>query len=132
MNKNALILVVDDDPVMLRATGRLLKSAGYEVIKAGTGSDALRLAKEQEPDLVLLDVVLLDMDGLEVCRRIKADPQLADIYVILGNCSGTLAKASRKHVANAITAFARVSKVLCVCPCPPHCGGGPLGVVSLW
>ncbi len=83
MGERARLLVVDDDPHLLRATTRLLEKAGHEVSAAGTGAEGLRLAREQKPDLILLDVMLPDMDGLEVCRRIKASPELAHIYVIV-------------------------------------------------
>jgi PAS domain S-box-containing protein len=83
MTDCARILVVDDDPQMLGVTSGLLQRAGYAVIEATTGSDGLRLAKEQGPDLILLDVVLPDLDGLEVCRRIKAEPALAKSFVVL-------------------------------------------------
>lgn len=83
MTKCARILVVDDDPQMLSVTSRVLQRAGYTVIEATTGNDGLRLAKERKPDLILLDVVLPDLDGLEVCRRVKADPALANSSVVL-------------------------------------------------
>jgi PAS domain S-box-containing protein len=83
MDDKARILIVDDEPLLARATARLLRASGYTVYTAETGAEGLRVAREQPPDLVLMDVVLPDMDGLEVCRRIKADPALVDAYVIL-------------------------------------------------
>ncbi len=83
MNDKTLILVVDDDQHLLSATSRLLQAAGYEVIEATTGREGLRLAKEQGPDLILLDVALPDMDGIEVCRWIRAEAVLTDSYVVL-------------------------------------------------
>jgi PAS domain S-box-containing protein len=83
MTECARILVVDDDPQILSVTSRVLQRASYSVIEATTGSDGLRLAKEQKPDLILLDAVLPDLDGLEVCRRVKADPALANSLVVL-------------------------------------------------
>jgi PAS domain S-box-containing protein len=80
---SARILVTDDDPLMLSAATRLLTSAGYEVIPAINGEQTLQLVQEHRPDLMLLDVVLPDIDGTEVCRRIKADARTADIFVIL-------------------------------------------------
>jgi PAS domain S-box-containing protein len=77
------ILVVDDDAALRRGTSRLLASAGYDVGEAATGADGLRLTKEQRPDLTLLDVVLPDLNGVEVCRRIKSDPALAGCCVVL-------------------------------------------------
>jgi signal transduction histidine kinase len=67
----SLILNVDDADAARYAKSRLLRHAGYEVIDAATGAEALRLVEERSPDLVLLDVKLPDIDGLEVCRRIK-------------------------------------------------------------
>ena len=75
------ILVVEDVPLLRRMTALALTSAGHQVIEAGTGEEALHLAAEHHPDLILLDIGLPDMDGLEVCRRIKADPATADILV---------------------------------------------------
>jgi PAS domain S-box-containing protein len=77
------ILVVDDDPSLLRLTSQLLAWEGYKVSKAGTGMEGLRLATETRPDLVLLDVLLPDVSGIEVCRRIKGDPDLAGTLVAL-------------------------------------------------
>ncbi len=79
----ARILVVDDEPLLLRSTSRLLNEAGYRVVEAATGNEGLQLAREIRPDLILLDVMLPDMDGLEVCRRIKADAALPDTFVAL-------------------------------------------------
>jgi two-component system, cell cycle sensor histidine kinase and response regulator CckA len=83
MDKAVKILVVDDEPYALRAVSRLLQKAGYRVSQAANGADALRRAREDAPDLILLDVVLPDIDGVEVCRRIKADPALAGSFVVL-------------------------------------------------
>ena len=80
---DARILVIDDEPLMLHATSWLLTKAGYQVIEAATGEEGLRLVRETRPDLVLLDVVLPDLDGLQVCRRIKADQELAHTFVVL-------------------------------------------------
>jgi signal transduction histidine kinase len=66
------ILNVDDADAARYAKSRLLTRAGYLVVDAATGADALRLTEEHSPDLVLLDVKLPDIDGMEVCRRIKA------------------------------------------------------------
>jgi PAS domain S-box-containing protein len=72
-----VILNVDDNPTALRARTLVLRDAGFDVIEAATGGQALRQVEAQRPDLVLLDVRLPDIDGLEVCRRIKrAHPEL--------------------------------------------------------
>jgi PAS domain S-box-containing protein len=83
MDHPACILLVDDDTNLRFASSRLLRDAGYKVLDASTGGDGLQLACEQKPDLILLDVVLPDMDGLEVLRRIKADADLAHSHVVM-------------------------------------------------
>ncbi len=77
------LLIVDDDPRTLRSQATLLEGVGYQVVQAGTGQEALHMARDIQPDLVLLDVILPDVDGVEVCRRIKADPALAQTFVVL-------------------------------------------------
>ncbi len=76
------ILVVDDTPDNLRLLSAILTQQGYEVGKAPNGQMALRAAKTALPDLILLDINMPDMDGYEVCERLKADDQTKDIPVI--------------------------------------------------
>lgn len=83
METTVSILVVDDDPDIRSAVVRLLRNAGYPVAEAENGETALRLVRETRPDLVLLDVMLPDTDGYEICRTIKADKELKNTYVIL-------------------------------------------------
>ncbi len=75
------ILVVDDTPLNLALMRDLLET-DYTVKLAPSGERALKIAKNQAPDLVLLDIMMPDLDGYEVCRRLKADPSTADIPVI--------------------------------------------------
>jgi len=77
------ILVVDDTPAALRATVRILQSAGFDVAQAVDGTEALRQIRALRPRLVLLDVVLPDISGLEVLRQIRADAELSEIGVVL-------------------------------------------------
>jgi two-component system cell cycle sensor histidine kinase/response regulator CckA len=79
----AKILIVDDQIHALKGVSRIMTSAGYDTFEANNGEDCLKLAVEHKPDLILLDVVLPDIDGKEVCRRIKSNPETADIYVVL-------------------------------------------------
>ena len=80
----AKILVVDDDPDIVRTTSKVLQSAGYEVLKANNGAQALKLMREDRPDLVLLDVMMsYILDGLDVTREMAQDPLLAGIPVIM-------------------------------------------------
>jgi len=83
MIETTSILVIDDEPITLFATARLLRSAGYTIFEADSGESCLSLAREKKPDLILLDVQLPDMLGYEVCRRIKGDDELRQSYVVL-------------------------------------------------
>jgi len=77
------ILVVDDDSDTLTLIGLTLQRRGFEVIKAQSGQQALNLLAHDRPDLVILDVMMPQMDGYEVCREIKADPRTAELPVIM-------------------------------------------------
>jgi CheY-like chemotaxis protein len=80
----AKILVVDDDPDIVRTTSKVLHSGGYEVLTAANGAKALQLMRQNRPDLVLLDVMMsYVLDGLDVTREMAEDPALADIPVIM-------------------------------------------------
>src|SRR5215471_9736334 len=76
------VLVVDDEISNRYAMSRVLTQAGYRVMEAGTGTDALSSLRRERPDLVVLDVKLPDISGYEVCRRIKSDPETASILVL--------------------------------------------------
>ncbi len=79
----AKILVVDDEPDALELVSFNLKSAGYEVVTADNGSEALKKARQHVPDLILLDVMLPEVDGLEVCKLLRRDPATAPIPIIM-------------------------------------------------
>jgi PAS domain S-box-containing protein len=83
MNTPATILLVDDVPANLETLRELLETDQYRLIEAADGPTALRLARETAPDLVILDVMMPGMDGYEVCRRLRADSQLAEVPVIM-------------------------------------------------
>lgn len=89
MNAKHSIVLIDDNSVNLIATARILKTQGYELHQAETGLAGVELAREFKPDLILSDVDLPDIDGIEVCRRIKADPDMAGTYVVLVSHSST-------------------------------------------
>lgn len=82
-DRPATILVVDDHADTLDVTARILEQEGYRVAQAAGGTQALRLARELRPHLVLLDVVLPDISGLDVLRQIRGDLSLAGIAVVL-------------------------------------------------
>lgn len=79
---------MDDEADVLRLTWIMLDSEGYEVDTASSGEDALRMVSERRPDLVLLDVVMPGMSGLEVCRELKRDEGTRGIPVIMFTALG--------------------------------------------
>ncbi len=90
------ILVVDDEDVSRDVTARVLRNAGLEVLEARDGAEGLRLARSHVPDLVLVDVVLPDIDGLEVARQLKADPALVGVFVVHLSSSRTSSEDQTK------------------------------------
>ena len=82
------ILVVDDDPPSVKMIGFLLREEGYTVLTTNSGPEALRMLNEEMPDLVILDVMMPGMDGLEVCRRIR---RITDLPIIFLSAKGEMA-----------------------------------------
>jgi two-component system cell cycle response regulator len=80
---SARVLIVDDVPANLRLLEAKLSAEYYDVISAARGEEAMRAARRDKPDIVLLDVMMPGVDGFEVCRRLKDDPETRDIPVIL-------------------------------------------------
>ena len=80
---SARILVVDDTPRNRKLLADLLTASGYEVVLAASGPEALQRVADERPDLVLLDVVMPQMSGYEVCRAIRARPQSAVLPVVM-------------------------------------------------
>ncbi|NUN64498.1 SpoIIE family protein phosphatase [Pseudanabaena biceps] len=77
------LLIIDDDPTIRMTLQRFLKSQGYDVVVAKDGDEGLAIAREIHPSLIICDWMMPIIDGLEVCRQIKSDSQLANIYLIL-------------------------------------------------
>src|SRR3954463_7528712 len=77
------ILIVDDEPDALELIGFNLKNGGYEVITAENGSEALKKARAFMPNLILLDLMIPEVDGLEVCKILRRDPATAGIPIIM-------------------------------------------------
>jgi adenylate cyclase len=88
MTDEPLVLAVDDLPANVRLLDAVLSPRGYRVLGAGSGPEALALAAERRPDLVLLDIVMPEMDGYEVCRRLRQDPATAFLPVVMITASG--------------------------------------------
>lgn len=83
------ILFVEDEPSLQKTLGEHLKDEGFEVISALDGQEGLRLAKEQIPDLILLDLILPKMSGFEVLQALKQTPETQNIQVlVLTNLEG--------------------------------------------
>lgn len=93
MSSGPAILVVDDVPRNIRLLEALLVPRGYRVIPASSGADALERIRSEQVDLVLLDVVMPEMSGFEVCRRLRADESTSFLPVVMITASGDQDKA---------------------------------------
>lgn len=83
MNTNGTVFIVDDEPVGRKTLKALLFTEGYDLAFAANGPEALALAAELNPDVILLDVMMPGMDGFEVCRRLRAMPDQAEVPIIM-------------------------------------------------
>ena len=97
---NKLILVADDEPYLDRSLSFVLKREGYQVEAAVDGPETLEKVRLLKPDLLFLDLQLPKMDGVEVCRRIKSDPELKKTYIIVLTAKGQSEDRSRAVAAN--------------------------------
>lgn len=80
----AKILVVDDDPDFVKVTTKVLEKAGHQVVSAANGAKAMKVMRQDRPDVVLLDIMMsYILDGLDVSREMAQDPELKDIPVIM-------------------------------------------------
>jgi len=83
MNSNKKILVIEDEATLQKALNEVLSREGYEVVSSLDGLRGLELAQKENPDLILLDIILPKMDGFEVLKRIKEDDKISQIPVII-------------------------------------------------
>lgn len=79
--KNITILLVDDEPDILEIVGYNLSAEGYNVITAEDGLEAVKLAKKKKPQLIILDVMMPEMDGIEACEQIRKIPELSETII---------------------------------------------------
>ncbi len=83
----ARILVVDDQPANIQVVGSVLGKLGYEIVPALDGPTALKRLATRMPDLILLDLLMPEMDGCEVCRRLRQNPEWRNLPVIFVSAS---------------------------------------------
>lgn len=83
MNGRSLVLIADDDADILLLVRAVLERSGHEVVAASDGAEALASVRARKPDLVVLDIAMPEVDGLEVLRRLRADPTTSELPVVL-------------------------------------------------
>jgi DNA-binding response OmpR family regulator len=84
------ILIVDDEPQNVKLIGLMLQRRGYEIVAARSGTQALAKAQTENPDLVILDIMMPGMDGYEVCRQLRAGPNTASLPIIMFTAKTTV------------------------------------------
>ncbi len=82
-DKKPLVLILDDDPGVSETLKAVLEVRGYEVVTAAHGRTALNLLQERPPDVAILDILVPGIDGLTICRRMKSNPELMHIPVLI-------------------------------------------------
>jgi two-component system, OmpR family, phosphate regulon response regulator PhoB len=82
------ILIIEDEQDLLRVLEYNLGQGGFEVLSAGRGRDGLKLARESRPDLILLDLMLPDLSGKDVCRQLKAAPETTEVPIVIMSARG--------------------------------------------
>lgn len=92
---NKKILIADDNENIRDALTYLLEDEGYELLLAKDGADTLRKVRERKPDILFLDIMMPEINGYDVCRTIKNDPDLKSIYVIMLTAKGQVAEQER-------------------------------------
>ncbi len=95
------ILVADDDDGLRRLIWTTLGTEHFELLQAVDGEDALKIAREQHPELVLLDVNMPKLDGFEVCRQLKTEPDTSSIKVVILSARGADTDRARGREAGA-------------------------------
>lgn len=88
MSVDAKIMVVDDDEIVARTIERTLRAGGFQVVVVHSGVEALRTARRNPPDLMVLDVLMPGLDGYEVCRQVRDDPLLHNLPILFLTAKG--------------------------------------------
>jgi DNA-binding response OmpR family regulator len=82
------VLVCDDEPYIVESVSYVVRKAGFEVVVAEDGEEALEIGRREQPDLIFLDIMMPKMTGYEVCRRLKAAPETQDSYIVMLTARG--------------------------------------------
>ena len=98
MTHSRRILIVDDDELTVRTVRRMLEKQGFQVLAAYDGATGLEKAREEKPDLLILDIEMPGMDGYEVCRRLQSDPLTAMTPVLMLTGRGQVDRTGRDLV----------------------------------
>lgn len=96
-----LILVVDDDQMNRELLETVLKRSGYQIVTANGGEQAFKAVAEQPPDLILLDVRLGEMNGYDVCKTLKAEPETRSIPIVILTAAGDATDEEEAALAGA-------------------------------
>ncbi len=109
-----LILVVDDEPIILQVMQNIIKKFGYKTVTATNGEEGVAMAMKMKPDLIMLDINMPVMDGIEACQKLKEDETLADIPVIFvtgGADNITLKRAFDAGCVDYVSKSAKVAEI---------------------
>ena len=93
--KHKKILIADDNENIREALTYLLEDEGYDLLLAKDGAETLRKVRENRPDILFLDIMMPEINGFDVCRTIKNDPDLRETYVIMLTAKGQVAEQER-------------------------------------
>ncbi|MBC8249813.1 MAG: response regulator [Anaerolineales bacterium] len=112
MSSKPRILVVDDNRALVRVIEGILQKEGFGVLTAFDGVEGLRKAREEKPALIILDIIMPEMDGYEICRQLQSDPDTAAIPVLMLTVKGRLDVSSAEderrfnaHVEERVAGF---------------------------
>lgn len=90
MNREHTLLIIEDDILFLKAVSLYLRSQGFRVLTAHNGLNGLRLVREERPSMVILDLKLPQLDGYQICQRLRAEPETANLPILMLTARGQL------------------------------------------
>ena len=82
------VLVCDDEPYIVESVSYVVRKAGFEVVVAEDGEEALEMGRKEKPDLIFLDIMMPKVTGYEVCRQLKEDPATRNTYIVMLTARG--------------------------------------------